>query len=131
MNQHNQPDSLDQVLLSEDTLLPSSGFAASVMDRIEAEAAAPAPIPFPWKRALPGAAVLLAGFYCLYRLASIAFAAANQSSAAMADWMRWLQSASAPAVILRTQAAPALLAVVGAWLCVFVCRRLAGGWSSH
>lgn len=38
-----------------DGLLPSSGFAASVMAAIAHDAAAPAPIPFPWKRALPGA----------------------------------------------------------------------------
>jgi hypothetical protein len=37
-----------------DGLLPSSGFAASVMAAIAHDAAAPAPIPFPWKRALPG-----------------------------------------------------------------------------
>jgi hypothetical protein len=35
----------------EEELLPSSGFVASVMDRVRQEAALPAPIPFPWKRA--------------------------------------------------------------------------------
>jgi hypothetical protein len=41
-----------------DTLLPSSGFAASVMAAIAHDASAPAPIPFPWKRALPGFAAI-------------------------------------------------------------------------
>ncbi len=42
---------------------PSSGFAASVMEAVLAEALAPPPIAFPWRRAIPGlagAAVALA-----------------------------------------------------------------------
>lgn len=131
MNQHSQPDPLDQVLLTEDLLLPSSGFAASVMERIEVEAATPAPIPFPWKRGLPGLAGLLVCLYFLYRLASATLVAASHVSATPVDWMRWLHSGSTPAVILRTQAAPALLAILGAWLCVLLCNRLAGGWSAR
>ena len=45
---------IDEILGAEPELVPSSGFAASVMDRIRQEAAAPPPIPFPWKRAVPG-----------------------------------------------------------------------------
>jgi hypothetical protein len=45
---------LDRILATEEGLVPSSGFAASVMDRIREGAAAPPPIPFPWKRAIPG-----------------------------------------------------------------------------
>jgi hypothetical protein len=40
-----------------ETIEPSSGFAASVMERVREEAAATAalsPIQFPWRRALPG-----------------------------------------------------------------------------
>ena len=50
-------DEIDRALAREDDILPSSGFAASVMDAIRREAAAPPPIPFPWKRALPGLVV--------------------------------------------------------------------------
>ena len=52
---------LDRLLSKEEEILPSSGFAASVMEAVQREAAAPPPIPFPWKRALPGlcAAVLM------------------------------------------------------------------------
>lgn len=53
-------DMLHRALAGEDELLPSSGFVAGVMERINAEAAAPPPIPFPWKRVLPGF-VLCAG----------------------------------------------------------------------
>jgi hypothetical protein len=49
---------MDQILASEEALIPSSGFLAAVMERVREEAAAPAPIPFPWKRALPGMVVV-------------------------------------------------------------------------
>lgn len=56
-------DEFDRIMRQEE-ILPSSGFAASVMEAVRREAAAPPPIPFPWKRALPGvvfaAATLLA-----------------------------------------------------------------------
>jgi hypothetical protein len=47
---------IDRILAEEDTILPSSGFADSVMEAVRREAQAPAPIQFPWKRALPGLA---------------------------------------------------------------------------
>lgn len=47
-------EKLDAILNSEEAILPSSGFAAAVMQRVREEAAAPPPIPFPWKRAIPG-----------------------------------------------------------------------------
>ena len=40
------------ILATEEELLPSSGFAASVMDRVRQEAARPEPIPFPWMKAI-------------------------------------------------------------------------------
>ena len=48
---------LDTILSVEAELIPSSGFLASVMERVEAEAAAPRPVLFPWKRAIPGMVV--------------------------------------------------------------------------
>jgi hypothetical protein len=47
-------DRMDEILGTEQELIPSSGFLASVMERVREEAAAPPPIPFPWKRAVPG-----------------------------------------------------------------------------
>jgi hypothetical protein len=44
---------IGRILASEEELMPSSGFAASVMERVRQEAALPAPLPFPWKRAIP------------------------------------------------------------------------------
>ncbi len=51
---------IETILAGEAELIPSSGFLASVMERVAEEAALPAPIPFPWKRAMPGM-VLAAG----------------------------------------------------------------------
>jgi hypothetical protein len=53
---------IDRILAGEEELIPSSGFLASVMERVEEEAVAPPPIPFPWKRAIPGI-VLTAGVF--------------------------------------------------------------------
>jgi hypothetical protein len=46
-------DDLDR-FLSDDEIVPSSGFVVRVMDAVRVEAAAPPAIPFPWLRALPG-----------------------------------------------------------------------------
>ena len=59
-------DEIDRALAREDDILPSSGFAASVMDAVRREAAAPPPIPFPWKRALPGLVVAGVGLAAVY-----------------------------------------------------------------
>ena len=53
---------IDRILATEQDLVPSSGFLASVMERVQDEARATAPIPFPWKRAIPGI-VLAAGVF--------------------------------------------------------------------
>jgi hypothetical protein len=55
-------NSIDPILAAEEPLLPSSGFLASVMERVREEAVAPPPIPFPWKRALPGMTLLVGVF---------------------------------------------------------------------
>jgi hypothetical protein len=47
-------DDLDRIMARDDEIVPSSGFASSVMDAVRSEAAAPPAIPFPWKRLLPG-----------------------------------------------------------------------------
>jgi hypothetical protein len=52
------PD-LDRILSKEEEILPSSGFAACVMEAVQREAAVPPPIPFPWNRALPGLCVVV------------------------------------------------------------------------
>jgi len=66
-------DEIDRILSRQDEIVPSSGFAASVMEAVRREAAVPPPIPFPWKRAMAGllvgglalALVLVAGIVAL------------------------------------------------------------------
>ena len=48
---------LERELVEREEIVPSSGFVASVMEAVRADADAPAPIPFPWKWALPGLVV--------------------------------------------------------------------------
>ena len=53
MESMKKTNKLDRILTAEEELVPSSGFVASVMERVREEAAAPEPIPFPWKRVVP------------------------------------------------------------------------------
>ena len=53
-NTEMDPSKIDQILATEEDLVPTSGFLASVMERVHDEARMPAPLPFPWKRAIPG-----------------------------------------------------------------------------
>jgi hypothetical protein len=134
-------DSIDliaPILLREEALLPSSGFAASVMDAIQERALATEPIPFPWKLALPGMAALAAGAVLLIWLAVKTFADAQRNAAAnMADssaWLGWLHLHPELEATLRHQLGPVLLALAVSWLCVTLARRMAGisrGFSSR
>jgi hypothetical protein len=56
------PSPIDRILATDEQLIPSSGFLASVMESVHEQARMPAPIPFPWKRAIPGI-VLAAGVF--------------------------------------------------------------------
>ena len=57
-------DDLDR-FLSDDEIVPSSGFTARVMDAVRAEASMPPAIPFPWLRALPGIAAVAIAFFAI------------------------------------------------------------------
>jgi hypothetical protein len=48
------PEELDRILSKADEIVPSSGFAANVMEAVQRESSAPPPIRFPWQRAAPG-----------------------------------------------------------------------------
>jgi hypothetical protein len=73
-----QITNLDRILASDEELAPSSGFVASVMDRVRQEAAVPEPIPFPWRRALPGMILVGVGLvWCLVLLVRMGIAEAK------------------------------------------------------
>ena len=77
------PDDLDRVLLREAEIVPSSGFAKSVMAAVRSEAAAPPPIPFPWERALPGLAV------CAVAIVGALRGTASSASISTPTLMHW------------------------------------------
>ena len=112
---------LDRILAGEDALVPSSGFAAEVMDRVREEASAPPPIPFPWKRAVPGI-VLAAGVFGWggFELAQAALPALR--SLALAP------PTLSPAIVNELASAGwVALALVVSLLSWLLARRLAGG----
>ena len=75
---------MDRLLSSEPDLLPSSGFAASVMSAVRDTAEVP-PLPFPWARFATGLAlcVLVAGVVLLFLLR--APAAESRDAATMSN----------------------------------------------
>jgi hypothetical protein len=128
--QPDNPDNLDRILLEQDALLPSSGFAASVMDAIQQRAAEPAPIPFPWKLALPGIGAMLVGFAILCWLVATTVGGLRHDSANAIDILAWLKSGAPSAIVVRTQATPAVLAIAVSWACIWLCRKFASGSSA-
>ena len=80
-----KPDDLDHLLASEADIVPSSGFVASVMDVVTAEATAP-PLAFPWRRAWPLAAGLFAAIVWL-----IALRSGPQATASGPDLYAWFE----------------------------------------
>lgn len=102
---------LDRVLVSEEPLAPSSGFAARVMEEVEEAAAAPPPLPFPWGPFALGVAA------CLLCVASGVwlFFSLDLSPLDTVLAEAWPEVGSAAAVVLGTVAmlcAPRLLIAV-------------------
>jgi hypothetical protein len=116
---------MDAVLASEEPLIPSSGFLASVMESVRQEAAAPPPIPFPWKRALPG--ILLAagvfgwGGFELVHLGLPALGPAAPTSVAL-----YLPQLPAAYLTSAEQAGWVALALGASLLCWLFSHRIAG-----
>jgi hypothetical protein len=116
---------IDQILATEEELIPSSGFAASVMERVQQEAAAPPPIPFPWKRAIPGilltAGVFAWGSFELIRTSGPAL------SPSVLNWLTLAPPHLSPAVVAAVQSAGWVALALGASLVSWLfSRRLAG-----
>jgi hypothetical protein len=116
---------IDHILATEEDLIPSSGFLASVMERIQEEAALPAPIPFPWKRAVPGILVIACVF--AWGVVDLIRSGAAQPGIAAPRWLTLvplhLSAAAVPPVESAGWVALALGASLVSWL---LSRRLAG-----
>jgi hypothetical protein len=121
-------DELDRILSREEEILPSSGFAASVMDAVRREAAAPPPIPFPWRRALPlfaaaGVALVLVAVVVVVGIAQLGREGAGSLSAG--EWLPRLLPFVNPA--LTSAAGWVLLALALSFASVALSLRLASG----
>jgi hypothetical protein len=83
-------DDIDRVLSNEDSIVPSSGFAASVMEAVRREEETPPPIPFPWQRALPG---LISSVSALITLLVIVFSLPGRGAELPDGLVRAVQAA--------------------------------------
>jgi hypothetical protein len=123
-------DEIDRILSPEDEILPSSGFAVSVMDAVRREAAAPPPIPFPWKRALPG--LVAGGLVLALAIVAgvVAIAQLGRASTAPQLSMSW-PSLLTPVFGLQPNLGSAtiwtVLALVASLVSVKLSMRLASG----
>lgn len=118
-------DSLHDVLAKEfsasEDIVPSAGFATSVMDAVHREAAIPPPIPFPWKWALPGAVVCLAFMVVLIAKGIHAAFAASASAAA-------LPVGHLPAWIIGLAAVPTPIWLGAEWALLALGVSLLAAW---
>jgi hypothetical protein len=107
---------------SSDSILPSSGFASSVLTAIYREVSAPAPIPFPWRRAIPGfGAALIAA--ALLISAVLSFLQSASSRGLPAPSQNW-QALSAPLVHHATDVLGLSIAFAVSLACLVFCRRI-------
>jgi hypothetical protein len=122
-------DAAIDAALRDDTILPSSGFLASVLSAVEADSTSP-PLAFPWKRAVPGliaaAAVVVLLLGVVVSAIVHAFQAAPRAAAPIPtvslDWRIALQPLfhnTAPAAVFWSLTA---LAIAG--FALLLCRRL-------
>ena len=122
-------DEIDHILSSEDEILPSSGFAVSVMDAVRREAAAPPPIPFPWMRALPG--LVVAGLVLTLVVVAVVVASAQLGTGAVQHSSTSSFLPSLFALTLQgnmgTAAIWGVLAMLVAFVSVSLSTRLASG----
>jgi hypothetical protein len=120
--------------LRDDTILPTSGFTASVMAAVASQSTAPAALAFPWKRALPGlvaaVAVLIlllgvliaAAVRAFHAATSAATPAASSTALSVFDWHLQLQPLLHGSPSSGIFWLVASLAFSG--LCLLFCRRL-------
>jgi hypothetical protein len=115
-----EPTSIDRILAADDQLVPSSGFLATVMERVREEAAAPPPIPFPWKRTVPGLVFVTCA------LGWILFKLVQQGLPTVSSLPLTIPHLSVAAERLLEQAGWVALALGASLLSWLLSRRLAG-----
>jgi hypothetical protein len=106
-------DELNRWLAEDEEIVPSSGFATSVMDAVRIDAADRRALPFPWRRMLPGLAALAVAM--LAALSSVIVWGANAASEfAARPALQWAPLLARPDVgwIVAALAATAVLPFV-------------------
>jgi hypothetical protein len=120
LNLKTDQSAIGQILAGEEELIPSSGFLATMMERVREEAACPKPIPFPWLRALPGIVVAIAVLcWCGFELVRAGVASSREISFTDLHMAAAAGRAMEPAGWVGVALAASLLS----WL---LSRRLAG-----
>jgi len=104
-----------------DSILPSSGFAESVMTAVTREATTPAPISFPWKRALPG--LVAAGAMAVLLIVAVVVLLRSTPAAAPASTVD-LQTVLAPVLHHATAALWLTVSLLVSVASLLFCRRL-------
>jgi len=104
-----------------DSILPSSGFAESVMTAVTREATTPAPISFPWKRALPG--LVAAGAMAVLLIVAVVVLLRSTPAAAPASTVD-PQTVLAPVLHHATAALWLTVSLLVSVASLLFCRRL-------
>jgi hypothetical protein len=102
-------DEIDRILAGEEVILPSSGFAAAVMETVRREALTPPPIPFPWLRALPGIVVTAVALAVVIAELIMQTVKGFSAPQALAAWPAWL------APVLQAPILNPQIVAAGAW----------------
>jgi hypothetical protein len=127
LTEHDEAE-INSILSREDEILPSSGFATSVMDAVRREATTPAPIPFPWKRALPG---LVVGAFAIALVLVAGIMAVAQAGKATAPQVSMSSPSVAPLLFhgggIESAATWTVLALLVAFVSVKLSVRLTSG----
>jgi hypothetical protein len=119
---------LDRALTgASDSILPSSGFADSVMTAVYRQASAPAPLPFPWKRALPGlvAAVAVLALLIATIVSVLESPASLRAPAISLNWQINVQTLAAHLSHQTSGATWLVISLAISGACLLFCRRLA------
>lgn len=121
-------DDLDRILSRDAEIVPSSGFASSVMDAVRQEASEPPAIPFPWKRALPGMILALVAFVSAVIVGFDQLVAAITAPALPAAFQTRLEAAMRSSLIAESGwiVLAVLLALVPVHLSMHFVSRKAG-----
>ena len=123
-NQQLAGEDIDRALSApSDGIVPSSGFADSVMTAICREASAPAPIPFPWKRAIPGFVAALVALGLLLATLPAALRSSGREPGSLDRAINW-PTVAAPLAHHGNDIVWILTSLAIAAVCLLLCRRL-------